>query len=104
MEFLVEYLQGIVVVLLGISGLIGLIALASPTAFASIATYGNRVVHDGTQTRFDLRWTGIDEFVLVHGRIFGLAVVATVGYLWAISYYGPEAYSKSFWLVIVALP
>ena len=103
MALIAEFAQIIFPVLLGLSGLIGLLALVSPTVFAAVATYGNRVVYDSTQTRFDLRWSGLDEFVLLHGRAFGIAVVTTVSYLFVMSYYGPEAYSKSFLLIIVAL-
>ena len=82
MALIAEFAQIIFPVLLGLSGLIGLLALVSPTVFAAVATYGNRVVYDSTQTRFDLRWSGLDEFVLLHGRAFGIAVAMNFGSYW----------------------
>jgi len=102
-DIMVDFLQTAFVALLGLSGLVGLLALISPTAFAAVASFGNRAVYQGTRTRFDMRWADIDQLVLAHGRVFGAIVVVTVGYLWLISCYGPEAYSKSFLLVIVAV-
>jgi len=91
-------------ILLGLSGCVGLLALTSPRAFAAVASYGNRIVlHGGPSTRADKYCLDIDSFVLAHGRLFGLLVIATVGYLCLISRHGPEAYSRSFLMIIVAV-
>ena len=90
-------------VLLGLSGCVGLLALARPSAFAAVASYGNRTVFHGSPTRVDKYYVDIDTFVLAHGRLFGLLVIATVGYLCLISRRGPEVYSRSFLLIIVAV-
>jgi diguanylate cyclase (GGDEF)-like protein len=103
MEIPVEFSQKTFTALLGLSGCVGLLALASPRAFAAVASYGNRTIYYGVQARFDKRPVDIDSFVLDHGRLFGLIVVATVAYLWLISSYGPESYSNSFLLIIVAV-
>ena len=103
MDILVDFCNVTFVVLLGFSGVVGLLSLTSPRAFAVVASYGNRTIFHGGQTRVDERWVDIDTFVLAHGRLFGLLVIATVGYLWWISRHGPEAYSRSFLLIIVAV-
>ena len=103
MDILVESCKVTFVALLGVSGCVGLLALISPSAFSGVASYGNRVIYQGVETRVGKRWGDIDKFVFVHGRLFGLLVLATLGYLWLIFRHGPEAYSKSFLLIIVAV-
>ena len=90
-------------ILLGLSGCVGLLALTRPSAFAAVASYGNRTVYLGRQTRADKQCLDIDTFLLSHGRLFGLLVIATVGYLCLVAFRGPEAYSRSFLLIIVAV-
>jgi diguanylate cyclase (GGDEF)-like protein len=103
MDILVEFWNVTFVALLGLSGVVGLLALTSPRAFSAVASYGNRPIFKGGQTGVDQRWFDIDKFVFAHGRLFGLFVIATVGYLWLISRHGPEAYSRSFLLIIVGI-
>ena len=103
MDILVEVCNVTFVILLGLSGCVGLLALTSPNAFASVASYGDRNIFRGVQTSADKRWVDIDTFLITHGRLFGLVVVATVGGLWLVSSHGPEAYSKSSLLIIVTI-
>ena len=93
----------IIVALLGISGFVGLLALLSPSALATVASYGNQVIYRGAPTRANRHWNTIDKFAIAHSRLFGLFVFGTLGYLWSIFRHGPEAYSKSVLLVIVAI-
>jgi diguanylate cyclase (GGDEF)-like protein len=103
MDILVEFWNVSFIVFVGFSGAVGLLALISPKAFAAVASYGNRTMFHGGQTRADRYWIDVDRYVLGHGRLFGLFVIATAGYLWLIALHGPEAYSRSFLLVIVAV-
>ena len=103
MDILIEFWNITFVVFLSLCGSVGLLAVASPRAFAAVAAYGNQTVFQGVQTPADRHWVDIDTFVIAHGRLFGLLVIATVGYLGLIARLGPEAYSKSFLLVIVAV-
>ncbi len=103
MDILSEFWSVIFVVLLGLSGVVGLVALASPHALSVAASLGNRNVFHGFQTRADKGWIDIDTFVIAHGRLFGLLLIATVGYVWLIMRHGPEAYSKSLLLTVVAI-
>ena len=91
------------VVFLALSGIAGLLSLTSPRAFAAVSSYGNRSLLHGGQTSVDRRQFDIDTFVLMHGRLFGLLVILTVGYVWLISRHGPQAYSKSLLLTVVAV-
>lgn len=103
MNIPVEAWQSIFTILMGLSASIGLLALLCPNVFAAMASYGNRAVFQGFQTSVEKRWFDIDKFVIAHGRFFGFLVVATVGNLWLISSYGPEAYSKSSMMIVVAV-
>jgi diguanylate cyclase (GGDEF)-like protein len=91
------------VTLLGLCGCVGILALTSPKAFATVASYGDRNVFQGVQTSVDRRFLDIDTYLIAHGRLFGVVVVATVGGLWMISRHGPEVYSKSFLLIVVTI-
>ena len=102
-DVLIEFWNVIFVVLLGFSVVAGLLALASPRVLAVMASYGNRSVFHGFRTRADKGWVDIDTFVIAHGRLFGLLVIAAVGYVWLILRHGPEVYSKSLLLTIVAI-
>lgn len=106
MESAVSILNGVcqvgLTVLLSCAGVIGLIALASPRLFVVVSAYGSWVVNRGA-TQTDRRWFDIDNFVHSHARLFGFLVSGTVGYLWFISSHGPETYSKSSMLIIVAI-
>lgn len=97
-EILVEFLNVFFLTLLVISGLVGLLAIASPKAFAVVVSHGGRNVHTGERTRVS-RWVDIDKYVLQHARAFGLIIVASEGFIWFVSKHGPEAYSKSFLLI-----
>ena len=103
MDTLLEFWNVTFAALLGLSGVVGLLALVSPNAFVAVASYGNRTVLHGVRTSVDKSWTGIDTFVFANGRLFGLLVITTVGYVWLISRHGPEAYSKSLLLSVVAV-
>jgi len=103
MDILVDFWNATFVVLLGFSGIVGLLALASPRAIAAVASYVNRSVFHGVPTRTDKCWIDIDTFAIAHGRLFGLSVIATVGYVWLILRHGPAAYSKSLLLTVVAI-
>jgi diguanylate cyclase (GGDEF)-like protein len=102
-DILVDFCNVSFIVFLGFSAAVGLLALASPRAFAAVASYGNRTILRGGHTSVDKNWVDIDTFVLGHGRLFGLLVIAMAGYLWLISHHGPKAYSRSFLLIIVAV-
>ncbi|MEX0818596.1 MAG: GGDEF domain-containing protein [Pirellulaceae bacterium] len=97
-----EFLEIFLPTLLVLSGVVGLLALASPRNFAQLACYGARTVHHGGQTRLD-RWFDIDTFVISHARLFGVVVLVTEGLIWFVSQHGPDVYSKSFLLFIVTL-
>ena len=60
MDILTEFWNVIFVVLVGLSGIVGLVALASPHALAVAASYGNRSVFHGFQTSADKGWVDID--------------------------------------------
>lgn len=103
MEILADFAKAAFVVFTGLSACVGLLALASPHAIAVVASYGNRVLCQGAATRADKRWFDFDKFALEHSRLFGSIVISAVGYVWLISHFGPDAYPKSFLMVIVAI-
>ena len=78
MDILVDFWNVTAVVFLGLSGVAGLLALISPSAFAAAGSCGNWTVFHGVQARVDQRRVDVDTFVFAHGRLFGLLVVATV--------------------------
>ena len=93
------FLTGIVV----FCGVIGLLAVISPRAFAAVVTRGNQILSFGRERNTDQRWLDIDKYVLEHGRLFGVIVCCTAVYLWWISNHGPDVYSKSILLPIVGV-
>ncbi|MFQ5730803.1 MAG: GGDEF domain-containing protein [Planctomycetaceae bacterium] len=107
MEFpasiLIDVGKTTLVVLMGFSGFVGLLALISPRMLAAVSSYGNKKLVGGIETGLDKRSFDIDRFVHSHARPFGVLVMGTVGYLWYISRHGPESYSKSSMLIIVAV-
>jgi len=103
MDILVDCWNVVFITLLALSGCAGLLALASPRVFAAVASYGNRTVIHGAQTRFEKPWCNIDTFVFTHGRLFGVLVIAAAGYVWLVARYGPEACPKSLLLTVVGL-
>jgi len=102
-DILVDFWSVTFVAFLALSGGVGLLALASPGILSAVASYGNRTVFHGGQTRIDQRRIDIDTFVFAHGRLFGLLVITTVGYVGLVLRHGPEAYSKPLLLTVVAL-
>ena len=102
MNIVAEFFDVLLKSLLGLSGVIGLLALASPKAFAVVASYGGRRIQVGSQ-KSAKRWIDIDQYVIEHGRLFGLMIVASEGFIWSMANYGPESYSKSFLLVTVCI-
>lgn len=103
METLVEIWNVVFTALLAISGVVGLVAISSTRLFASVASFGNRSVYHGGEIQADTRSFDIDKYILAHGRLFGLIVLGMTGYIWMISKHGPDAYSKSFLLVILSV-
>jgi diguanylate cyclase (GGDEF)-like protein len=99
----IEFFQITFTILLGLSACVGLLALLSPAALAKVASYGNQSIYRGPQTQLDGSWIDVDEFVVTHGRLFGACVLGIIGYLTFISYVGPEQYTKSSLLMIVAV-
>ena len=103
MQSWIEFFQITFTILFGLSACVGLLALLSPAALAKVASYGNRSIYRGPQTQLDGSWIDVDEFVVEHGLLFGACVLGILGYLTFISYYGPEQYTKSSLLMIVAV-
>jgi diguanylate cyclase (GGDEF)-like protein len=103
LEVLADFSHLLFVALWAMSGVVGLLAIISPTALEAVSAYGNRIVLQGVQVRADRSWVDIDKFVFAHGRAFGAVVLAVTCYLWLISRHGPEAYSKSTLLAVVAV-
>jgi diguanylate cyclase (GGDEF)-like protein len=98
----IDFVRAFLIALLGFSGIVGLLALISPKVFASVASYGSRNILTGQRTQVS-RWFDIDQYALANGRLFGLAIIVSEGLIWYMSCYGPEAYSKSFLVVIVCI-
>ena len=98
MDIVTEFLRVFLLTLLSLSGIVGLLAVISPKAFAKVCTYGSRSLHAAEQTGVH-RWIDIDRYVIEHARLFGLFIIASEGLIWFISSQGPESYSKSFLLV-----
>jgi len=44
------------------------------------------------------RQIDIDSFLIAHGRLFGLLVVTTLGYVWLAIRYGPQSCPQ--WLLL----
>jgi diguanylate cyclase (GGDEF)-like protein len=101
MDTLVDFWNVAFVVVLVITAAVGVLALTSPKMFGAVTSLGNRTVFHGFQYGADQRRVDIDTFVVTHGRLFGVLVIATVAYLWVIARNGPEMYSKPFLLIIV---
>jgi diguanylate cyclase (GGDEF)-like protein len=91
------------VVLLTLCGVLGLLALASPKAFATVVSYASRLTFRRTQTRKKNLWFHIDTLVFAHARWFGLLLIATVGWVWLIVWHGSEACPKALPMTIIAV-
>jgi diguanylate cyclase (GGDEF)-like protein len=102
-DILVEFLRLLFLTLLVLSGLVGLLAITSPKAFTTVVAYGNRNVLFGTGPSVFENWFDIDQYVLANARLFGLVIIASEGFIWVISRYGPDAYSKSFLLITICV-
>jgi len=102
MGILVDVLQMCLVGFLGLAGILGLLAIVSPTAFAVAVSHGNRAVLFAGQSRFD-RWISIDKYIIEHARLFGSIVIASEVVIWLLSSFGPDAYSKSALLITVCV-
>ena len=64
--------------LLGLTALVGLVAIVSPSSFAAMATRGGQWVDtDRLFAVFDRRWD-IDSHILPYSRLLGAAVLAAV--------------------------
>jgi diguanylate cyclase (GGDEF)-like protein len=98
MDILSEFLRIFLLTLLGLSGIVGLLAVISPSTFAVVCSYGGRSVNPGGPARVH-RWIDIDQFVMDNARLFGLFIIASEGFIWFISRHGPDSYSKSFLLI-----
>ncbi|MCE9548735.1 MAG: GGDEF domain-containing protein [Planctomycetia bacterium] len=103
MHLLVTFWETLFVSLLGVAGVSGLLALASPRAFAVVARFGGKVVSfTPINTPVD-KWVDIDGFVLRHSRYFGFLATTSVTYLALLSAYGPAEISKPFLIIIVGV-
>lgn len=105
MNFLTTCGEPLFLTMLVFAGLSGLLAVASPHTFGTLAQYGSRVVavSSKTEANIERRWIDIDRYVLQHARFFGFLVTGSVVYLWLLSQYGSEMSSKPFSLVVVAV-
>lgn len=102
MNFIFNIIQIGLVCLVAGAGLLGLIALISPRLFVAVSTYGNSVLNSNDGQSED-RWFDIDEFIHSHARLFGVLATSAAGFVWFVSNNGPEAYSKSFTLIVVTI-
>jgi diguanylate cyclase (GGDEF)-like protein len=103
MQILLEMWEKFFPILLAFGGCAGLLSMISPRAFASVAQYSGQWMGPARmQTSFDKRFD-IDSFFLEHSRLFGVLVTSSIAYLWWLSSNGPDAFSKSFVLVIVTV-
>jgi len=98
MDILTEFLRVFLLTLLGLSGIVGFLAVISPNAFSVVCSYGGRRLYLGGATRVH-RWIDIDQSVMDNARLFGVFIIASEGLIWFIATHGPEFYSKSFLLV-----
>jgi diguanylate cyclase (GGDEF)-like protein len=102
MDIFADFLRVFLLTLLGLSGIVGLLAVISPKTFGVVCSYGGRSVSPGGPKRVH-RWIDIDQFVIDNARLFGVFIIAAEGLIWFISNHGPESYSKSFLLVTFCL-
>jgi len=72
--------DGLVFALLGIAGLLGVLAVLSPSRFALIAHSGGQWIDTSKLTELLDRRIPVDHMVLRHSRLFG--VLVTVSALW----------------------
>lgn len=92
--------------IVGLTGVSGVLALASPRAFSVVAGVLSRRMISLTPAGapadrlVDLQ---VDVFFLRHCRFFGLLVIASAGYLFLLYAYGPAAISKPFLLLVVGI-
>lgn len=67
--------------LLGIAGTLGLLAILSPSYFARIAQCGGHWVDTSRVAQLLEKPIEVDQAVLRHSRVFGVAVVASSAWL-----------------------
>lgn len=73
--------QGIVQAILALAALCGLLAVASPARFRTLAELGGRWIDTNhIAQRLDQRYD-VDRFALRYPRAFGLAVLAAAAFL-----------------------
>lgn len=97
-DILDEFLHVSLLTLLGCSGIVGLLAIVSPKAFAVVASYGGRSIITLRRNPVS-RWVDIDHYAIANGRLFGLMIVGSEVFIWFTANYGPESYPKSFLLI-----
>lgn len=103
MKFITTVWEPLFLVLLGLTGVAGVLAVLSPRIFAGAAKLGGTLV-SVTQSSTPLdKWVDIDGYVLRHSRFFGFLVCASVAYLGLLTIYGPEAFSKPFLVLVVGV-
>jgi hypothetical protein len=73
---------------LGITGLLGLLAVVSPPRFARIAQSGGQWIDTSKLQQLLDRPIGIDHHVLRYSRLFGAAVIASA--LWLAYVYATQ--------------
>ena len=103
MNILSNFWQAFIPCILAIAGASGVLALASPRAFAAVASYSSRLVN-GSKTEHGIaKWVDVDQFVLQHARLFGFLVTASVVYLGYLIGNQDAASSNSFLVIIVGV-
>ena len=103
MHLLTTFWEPFFLIILGMTGVAGVLAIVSPRAFAVVARLGGTLVSiTPTQTPVD-KWVDIDGYFLRHSRFFGILVTASVAYLGLLTAYGPHAFSKPFLVLVVGV-
>jgi diguanylate cyclase (GGDEF)-like protein len=108
MKFIAAFWEPMFLVIMGVTGAAGLLAMISPRAFAAVMRLGSTLVSaTDAKTTLDKapldKWVDIDGYVLRHSRFFGMLVTGSVVYLALLSTYGPTAFSKPFLLLVVGV-
>ena len=103
MEMLGTFWQMFFPCLLTIAGASGILAMASPRAFATVAGYSSRFVHGTKREAGVVKWVDVDKFVLQHARYFGFLVTASVGYLGYLMVTRESSSSDSFLIIVVGV-
>lgn len=103
MDIVVQCWQVFIVCTLALLAGTGLLAMASPAAFAAVVGYSNQLIHSSKREAGWEKWVDIDGFVLKHARYFGFLVTCSVVYLGFLSTTERETSSNSFLVIIVGV-